>query len=313
MTAVATPESLAPPARPPQPDTRAPAHPVARRRLRRTCRYVLALLMAGWVLVPFYFLFLVAVQSKADALRTPPVWFPRPDLTNFTTILGRAFSSGPAANPSDLIFPGLVNSAVVAAAVGLVNVALGCTAGYAFARYRFRGSRSLPLAMLGSQMVPAFALLVPYYIVLRNLGLTNTLVGVIVADIGITLPFTVYLLRAHFMNIPRDLERAARVDGAGRTATFLWVALPLARPGIISAGLFSFMVAWNEFVFAVVLNNRQSDILLQPAIAGLYNVREQSFGLMAAGSLLSALPTVLVALVAQKYLVRGLLSGVGKA
>ena len=295
----------------------APARPPVRTRVlrvaRRAVRYALAALMAAWVLVPFYFLGLLAIQSKADALRTPPNWLPRPDLSNFTTILSRAFAHGPAANPSDLILPGLINSAVVAVSVAAANVLLGCTAGYAFARYRFPGSRSLPPALLGSQMVPAFALLVPYYVVLRNLGLTNSRLGVIIADIGITLPFTVYLLRAHFLNVPPDLERAARVDGAGRMAVFLRVALPLARPGIISAGLFSFMVAWNDFVFAVVLNNRQADILLQPAIAGLYNVREQSFGLMAAGSLLSALPTMLIALVAQKYLVRGLLSGVGKA
>jgi len=282
------------------------------KRLRRAGRYLLAVLMAAWVLVPFYFLALVAFQSEADALRTPPVWLPRPDFSNFTTILSRAFATGPPANTSDLILPGLVNSAVVAISVGLVNVVLGCTAGYAFARYRFPGSRTLPLAMLGSQMVPAFALLVPYYVVLRNLGLTNTRLGVIIADTSITLPFTVYLLRAHFLNVPLDLERAARVDGAGRLAVFFRVALPLARPGITSAGLFAFMVAWNDFVFAVILNNKQSQILLQPAIAGLYNIREQSFGLMAAGSLLSALPTVLVALVAQRYLVRGLLSGVGK-
>ena len=302
--------TAAPPTGQPAPSPRPPAWP---RRLRRAGRYLLALLMAAWVLVPFYFLALVAFQSEADALRTPPVWFPRPDFSNFTTILSRAFASGPPANTSDLILPGLVNSAVVAVSVGLVNVVLGCTAGYAFARYRFIGSRTLPLAMLGSQMVPAFALLVPYYVVLRNLGLTNTRLGVIIADISITLPFTVYLLRAHFLNVPLDLERAARVDGAGRLDVFFRVALPLARPGIISAGLFAFMVAWNDFVFAVILNNQQSQILLQPAIAGLYNIREQSFGLMAAGSLLSALPTVLVALVAQRYLVRGLLSGVGKA
>ncbi len=298
--------------RPPGHRPSSPRPPVLGKRLRRAGRYLLAVLMAAWVLVPFYFLALVAFQSEADALRTPPVWLPRPDFSNFTTILSRAFATGPPANTSDLILPGLVNSAVVAISVGLVNVVLGCTAGYAFARYRFPGSRTLPLAMLGSQMVPAFALLVPYYVVLRNLGLTNTRLGVIIADTSITLPFTVYLLRAHFLNVPLDLERAARVDGAGRLAVFFRVALPLARPGITSAGLFAFMVAWNDFVFAVILNNKQSQILLQPAIAGLYNIREQSFGLMAAGSLLSALPTVLVALVAQRYLVRGLLSGVGK-
>lgn len=280
--------------------------------MRRAARYVAAALLALWVLAPFYFLALVAVQSGADALRTPPVWFPRPDLSNFTTILERALHGGPAANPSDLILPGLANSAAVAVAVGIANVVLGSAAGYAFARYRFLGHRGIPLTMLGSQMVPAFALIVPYFVVLRNLGLTNTRMGVAIAEISITLPFTVYLLRAYFQGVPIDVERAARIDGASRIVTFVRVALPLARPGLISAGLFAFMVAWNDFVFSVVLNSNQTAILIQPAIAGLYNVREQSFGIMAAASLLSAVPTMVIALVAQRYLVRGLLSGTGK-
>jgi multiple sugar transport system permease protein len=289
--------------------------PIKKPRTRvagRVARYVLAAVMAVWVLAPFYFLVLVSVQSRADSLRIPPNWFPRPDFGNYAAIIDRAFSAAPAANPSDLILPGLVNSAVVASCVGVINVVLGSAAGYAFARYRFFGSQVVPLALLGSQMVPAFALLVPYYVVLRNLGLTNTRTGIIIATCSITLPFTIYLMRSYFLNVPTEVERAARIDGANRWTVFVRVALPLARPGLISAGLFAFMVAWNDFVFAIVLNNQQSGILIQPAIAGLYNVREQSFGIMAAASLLSALPTMLIAITAQKYLVRGMLSGAGK-
>jgi multiple sugar transport system permease protein len=265
-----------------------------------------------WVLAPFYFLALVSVQSRADSLTTPPVWFPVPNLQNFIEILSKAFSDGPASAPSDLIWPGIVNSAVVGVSVSVLCVAFGALAGYAFARYRFPGYRSIPIALLGSQMIPALALMVPFYIVLRNIGLTNTRAGIIVADLSITLPFAIWLFRSYFQNIPIEVERAARMDGCGRFEAFVRVALPLARPGLISVGLFSFMVAWNDFVFALVLNSDVDSMLIQPAIAGLYNVREQSFGLMAAGALLAALPTMVVALVAQRYLVRGLLSGIGK-
>jgi multiple sugar transport system permease protein len=284
----------------------------AGRRLRRVLRWFAVTAMCVWVFAPFYFLLLVAFQTKADSLRTPPVWFPKPDFSNFTKILDHAFSSAPAANPSDLIVPGIRNSAIVAISVALLNVVLGASAGYAFARVRFRGNRAIPLALLGSQMVPAFALLVPYYIVLRNLGLTNTRLGVVIAELSITLPFTVWLLRSYFSNVPVELERAARIDGCGRLQTFLRVALPLARPGLIAVGLFAFMVSWNDFLFQVILNSNVDAIMIQPAIAGLYNVREQSFGIMAAGSLLAALPTMVFALVTQRYLVRGLMSGAGK-
>ena len=265
------------------------------KRTRRAIRITLMIVFLIWVLAPFYFLLLVS--------------FPVPDISNYTRILGRAFSDAPISGPPDLILPGIRNSAIVAILTGVLNVVLGSLAGYAFARLKFPGTRTIPSALLASQMVPAFALLIPYYIVLRQLGLTNTLQGVVVAELSITLPFTIWLLRAYFQGIPIALERAARIDGCSRLATFYRVVLPLARPGLIAVGLFAFMVAWNDFLFAIVLNNRTSSMLIQPAIAGLYNVREQSFGIMAAGSLLAAIPTMLLVLFLQRFLVRGILSG----
>jgi multiple sugar transport system permease protein len=279
---------------------------------RLIARYALVVVMVVWVLAPFYFLLLVSVQTRADSLRVPPVWFPKPDFGNYATIIEKAFSDAPPSAPSDLIFPGIRNSAIVASAVAVLNVLFGATAGYAFARFRFPGNRTIPLALLGSQMVPAFAIIVPYYIVLRNLKLTNTRLGVIIALLSVTLPFTIWLLRSYFQGIPRDIERQARIDGCDRFTVFWRVVLPLARPGLISAGLFAFMVGWNDFLFASILNTNTDSMLVQPAIAGLYNVRQQSFGSMGAGSLLAALPTILLALVVQRYLVRGLLSGAGK-
>ena len=279
------------------------------KRTRRAIRITLMIVFLIWVLAPFYFLLLVSFQSKADSLSTPPNWFPVPDISNYTRILGRAFSDAPISGPPDLILPGIRNSAIVAILTGVLNVVLGSLAGYAFARLKFPGTRTIPSALLASQMVPAFALLIPYYIVLRQLGLTNTLQGVVVAELSITLPFTIWLLRAYFQGIPIALERAARIDGCSRLATFYRVVLPLARPGLIAVGLFAFMVAWNDFLFAIVLHNRTSSLLIQPAIAGLYNVREQSFGIMAAGSLLAAIPTMLLVLFLQRFLVRGILSG----
>ncbi len=279
---------------------------------RKTARILVVLVLTLWIIAPLYFLVLVAFQSRADALTTPPVWLPRPEFSNFSTILDNAFSGAPPANPSDLIFPGIRNSAIVAIFVALFNIGLGSLAGYAFARFRFHGSRTVPVVLLGSQMVPIFALVIPYYIVFRNLELTNTRMGIIIAQLSFTLPFTIWLLRAYFRSIPIELDRAARVDGCTRFKVFWRVVLPLASTGLISVGLFAFMVSWNDFLFPVVLNSHVDAMMVQPAIAGMYNVREQSFGIMAAGTLLAALPTMLLALVTQRFLVRGLLSGVGK-
>ncbi len=282
------------------------------RKARRLLRYALIGLFLVFLLAPFYFLVLVSVQSDADALRTPPNWFPAINLENYARILGRAASSAPISGPPDLILPGIWNSAIVATATAILNVLLGSIAGYAFARFRFFGSRTLPTVMLASQMVPAFALLIPYYVVLRSIGLTNTALGVVIAEVSTTLPFSIWLLRAYFLAIPLSLERAARVDGCSRLMTFVRVVLPLARPGLIAVGLFAFMIAWNDFLFPVVLNSKTSAMLVQPAIAGLYNIREQSFGMMAAGSLLAAAPTIALAFVLVRFLTRGILSGATK-
>ena len=282
------------------------------RTIRSVVRALLLFVFLIWILAPFYFLLLVSFQSKADSLSTPPNWFPMPDFGNYARILTRAFSNLPISGPPDLILPGIRNSAIVASLTGILNVALGALAGYAFARLRFPGSRFIPTALLASQMVPAFALLIPYYVVLRQLGVTNTLQGIVIAELSITLPFSIWLLRAYFLGIPIALERAARVDGCNRLQTFFIVVLPLALPGLIAVGLFAFMVAWNDFLFAIVLNSRTDAMLIQPAIAGLYNVREQSFGIMAAGSMLAALPTLVLVLFLQRFLVRGTLSGATK-
>ena len=282
------------------------------KNVQRVLRIALMLVFLIFIVAPFYFLLLVSFENKADSLTTPPNWLPALDLENYAAILSRVFPSTPVSGPPDLIVPGIENSAIVATLVGVLNVVFGSLAAYAFARMRFFGSRKIPTALLASQMVPAFALLIPFYIVLRSLRLTNTLQGVVIADLSITLPFTIWLLRAYFRGIPIDLERAARIDGCSRLATFYRVVLPLARPGLIAVGLFAFMVAWNDFVFAVVLNSSTSSMLVQPAIAGLYNVREQSFGIMAAGSIVAAMPTLLLAFFLQRFLVRGLLSGATK-
>jgi multiple sugar transport system permease protein len=280
--------------------------------LMRVARMAVVAFLLLWVLLPFYFLLLVAMTSKAGSLRTPPRWIPSLDFDSFHRIFESAFSSAPAANPSDLIIPGIQNSAIVAIAVAVLNVVVASMAGYAFARFRFPGSRTVPALMLGSQLVPVFALVVPFYVILHTAHLTDTRTGIVIAHLSFTVPFSVWMMRSFFKSVPLEVDRAAMIDGCTRWQVFYRVVLPLARPGVISVGLFSFMVSWNDFLFALVLNSRTDSMMIQPAISGLYNVREQSFGIMAAGTLLAALPTMILALLCQRFLVRGLTSGVGK-
>ncbi len=182
-------------------------------------------------------------------------------------------------------------------------------AAYAIARYRFPLRHWVLNSLLSSRMVPSLILLVPFYLLFRAVGLIDSLVAVVIAHISVSLPFTVWILRGHFMTVPIEIEKAARVDGCGRLQTFRYVALPLAAPGLVVAGLFAFMLSWNEFPLALILSVSPDSLPVQPALAGLSSYQGVSYGFLFAGSILAALPPLLVALVLQRHLTQGILEG----
>ena len=269
-----------------------------------------AVFIAAWVILPLYWIVLTSISYRAELLNVPPHWIPqRPTLTFYQQILTNLVSGRIASSQSDMVIPGIRNSLLVSLTVTALNVLIGSVAAYAFARLRFFGRRSLLVLLLAATMVPAFVLIVPYFVVFRTLGLTNTREGVILAHLSISLAFTIWILRGYLTTISIDLERAARVDGCSRLQAMWHVVLPLAAPGLVTAALFAFLGSWNEFLFALVLNSRVDQMMVQPAIAGMYSMTMQEYGLMGAGSVLGALPTILLTLVFQRYLVQGLLSG----
>jgi multiple sugar transport system permease protein len=280
---------------------------------RNVVSYTGALLLAVWVLGPIYWIVLSSFSAKAEIVATPPHWIPQaPTLDNYKPLFANLFTGRPPGSQADMILPALWNSLVIGLIVAAINVTLGSLAAYAFARLRFTGRRTLLLGILASQMVPAFALIIPFYVVFSRIGLTNTRLGVVVAHLSFTLPFTVWILRSYIQSISVELEWAARVDGCSRTQVLLRVVFPLAVPGLITAGLFAFMGSWNEFLFALVITSLPKAMPIQPAISSMYNVRQQTFGVMAAAAVLAAFPTIILTLIFQRYLVQGLLSGAVK-
>lgn len=166
--------------------------------------------------------------------------------------------------------------------------------------------------MLASRMVPSLALLVPFYLLFRRANLVDTIQGVALVHIAVTVPFSVWILRGHFDNVPIEIEKAPRVDGCTRWQAFFRVALPLAVPGLVVAGLLSFMISWNEFPLALVLTPTSASVTVQAALAGLVSYQGVSYGFLFAGSVLAALPPVLIALALQRHLSSGLLEGLVK-
>jgi multiple sugar transport system permease protein len=277
--------------------------------------YVGAFAICVWSLFPLYWIVFASFTSQADLLGAPPPLYPTSlnVEANYEPLFANFLSGTPRHAQADFLLPGLVHSLIVGVSVAALTLIVGLPSAYAFDRLRFRGRDRILISVLLAQMVPAFVLIIPIYIIFRSVSLDNTLQGLTIAHLALILPFTIWILRASVHSVDVELEWAARMDGASRVEAIRRVVIPLVRPGLVTAGLLAFMLSWNEFFFALVLNPDPDAQTIQLAVAGMYNVRVQSYGVMAAGSVLAALPTIVITLIFQRYLVQGVLSGAVKA
>jgi arabinogalactan oligomer/maltooligosaccharide transport system permease protein len=201
------------------------------------------------------------------------------------------------------------NSLVAAVATTIVGVILSCTAAYALSRFRFPGRKAGLTAFLVVQMFPATLLIMPLYVLLDRLGLLNSMTGLVMVYATTAIPFCVWTLKGYFDTLPRELEEAARMDGAGPWATFWRVVLPLARPGIAVTALFSFMTAWNEFIMASTFMTDDSRYTLPVLIQSSVGQYTADWGFFAAGAIVTSIPVMALFYVLQRYLVGGLTAG----
>ena len=274
-----------------------------RRRARRTGRMLLLHALAVAITIATVYPVLVVVNVSlrpSDALYTTSLRLipENATLRAFSTLLFQK---------SFLLW--MRNSLIVALAVTILGVALASTAGYAFSRFSFPGRKGGMIALLVTQMFPATMLLLPLFILMRGLGLVDTLLGLVIAYTATVLPFTVWTMKGYYDTIPRDLEEAAMVDGASHLGAFVRVVLPLARPALMITGLFSFMSGWSEFIVARVVLSSQSLYTLPLGLEGLAGTFQTEWATYSAGSLLVSLPVVVLFLVLNRFLVGGLTLG----
>ena len=205
-----------------------------------------------------------------------------------------------------------INSVIVALSTTIVGVVLSCTAAYALSRFRFPGRAAGLTSFLVVQMFPATLLLLPLYVILDKLGLLNSLTGLVLVYSTTAIPFCVWTLKGYFDTLPRELEEAARIDGASQWMIFRKIILPLTRPGIAVTALFSFMTAWNEFIMASTFMTDESKYTLPVLIQSSVGQFSADWGLFAAGAIVTSLPVMIAFYVLQKYLVGGLTAGAVK-
>ena len=280
----------------------------ARRWGQRVLTYGLIAAVALWLVAPFAWLFVTSISYQKHLLARPLRFVP-PEVTldNYRMILGfvRFHAEGQAAK----ILPSMLNTLIVAGVVTVLNLVIGTTAGYAYARFRFPLKTVSLYALLFTRMLPTIVLIPAFFLMFRVLGLQNTLPGLIVAYCSFTLPFTVWIMKAYFETIPAELDRSALVDGCNRLQAYYRVVLPVSGPGLVAGGAFTFMLCWNEFIVAQVLNTKPGTTTLPPVIAAMNAQINVDYSVIAASGFLGALPAVLLVLIFQKYMVQGLTAG----
>jgi multiple sugar transport system permease protein len=281
--------------------------------LRTGLLYILVAVFLFWTLAPVYWLGVSAISPTAELAAYPPNWFPK----NPTFERIRAITSGgmldasiaqTMARPAEFFRKAIVNSLIVAGTTTILCLSLGSLAGYAFARLRFPGKRTLMILPLALQMVPPIALVIPLFMLVQGLGLTDSLAGLILIYPSFLLVYVIWVMTGYYQGLPRELEDAARVDGCSRLGVFTRIVLPLSRPALFSTGLLTFLLAWDEFLFALVLTTNRAKTM--PVAIGEFSTQFGiDFGMMMSGGLLASLPPILIAILFQPLLVRGITAG----
>ncbi|WP_455270496.1 carbohydrate ABC transporter permease [Rhizobium herbae] len=262
-----------------------------------------ALLLAVIILAPVAWLFIMSISPAADLTAKPLVWWPQTvDFSRYGILLSSVENSAGAA-----FVASLVNSIMVAGMATIAALVLAIPAAWAVSRTPSVGW-SLYM-VIATYMLPPVALAVPLYFGLAHLGLLNSVFGLALVYLTILAPFTTWLMKSGFDAIPKEIEAAAMMDGAGLFATLRIITLPLAAPVMATSALFAFLLAWDEFFYALLFTSDLRAKTLTVAIADLAGGRVSDYGLIATAGVLAALPPVVIGLVMQRALISGLTSG----
>ncbi len=271
---------------------------------RNLTQFVIAALLGCWMIAavtPFIWTFLTSIKKTVDAFANPPVWFFEPTFQAYRQLwVDEGFTRY------------LMNSAIISLGTVFISISLGCLAGYGLSRYHGKAGFWILFMAFVFRALPRLTFLLPFYFIARVTGSFDTYTLLILVMVAINQPFTIWMLRSFFADIPDALEEAAMVDGCNRFQAFWYVIVPIMGPGIVTASIFSLLLAYNEYLIPLVLTATNA-VPLPVAISqfGAEDIRYWS--LSAAGGISIALPILLIVIFLQRYLVKGLTSGAVKS
>lgn len=270
----------------------------SRRRSRRilvNVLYAIAMIaVVFFMLTPFLWMVLNAFKSPLQIIKLPPELIFEPTMRNFQNVFG-----------TQNFMRYITNSLIIGAGCTLVGLLIGLPAAYSIARFR---QNRLAIVILMARMVPGITFLVPLFIVFRTLGLVDTYTSLILTHMLVGLPFIVWVMVPFFESIPRELTEAAVVDGASAVRAFVSVVLPLSGPGIVTAAILSFVFSWNNFMFSIVLASSRTRTV-PVAIYNFISYAQIDWGGLMAAAVVITLPVLVLAIVTQRYVIRGLTAG----
>jgi multiple sugar transport system permease protein len=280
---------------------------MSRQRLESYGRLALGIIVCAIYLIPLFWMVSTSLKPKDQIFQKPPVLFPSsPQVDSYRSILGLP-SNKPELYINTLVY--FKNSLLIAAWTTLLTLILAVPAAYALSRFKFRGRTTFLLFLLVAQMLPSVLLVIPLFVLFRIFNLYSTYFSVILADTALALPFAIIILRTSFLQIPDALEEAGWIDGGSRLQVLWYIILPLVRAGLVAVGVFSFLTAWGEFVFALSFLPKPE---MQPVSLGIFQfigMYKSNFDTMMAFSTLVAIPAVVAFLFLQRQFIGGLTSG----
>lgn len=266
------------------------------RRLQEAVRVLLIVLVALVMMVPIVWIILAAFKQHVDVYQLKLLF--RPTLENFALVFDSPYHLGRK----------LLNSTVVSFVTVAIAIPIATCAAYSFSRFRMRGERVMFVMILATQFVPAVVIVLPFFLLFRDLGILDTRLGLILVNLSIVTPFAIWMIKGFIDGIPRDTEEAALVDGSSRLQVIRNIVLPMAAPGLVAAAIFCFIISWNDFLFALILTTNKA-VTLTVGLALFQAEEGDLWNLLAAAGIIIMVPMFVLALIIQKHFVQGMTMG----
>ncbi|WP_171181921.1 carbohydrate ABC transporter permease [Ruegeria sp. HKCCD8929] len=267
-----------------------------KKQIVNAIQIVLILIAIFIMLIPIIWIFLAAFKNHVDVYQLKLLF--TPTLENFGIVFDAPYYLGAK----------LINSTVVALVTVVIAIPIATLAAYSFSRFRLTGETAMLVMILATQFVPAVVIILPFFVMFRDIGLLDTRAGLILVNLAIVMPFAIWMIKGFIDGIPLDTEEAAMVDGSSRMQVIVNIVLPMAAPGLLTAGIFCFIIAWNEFLFALILTNK--DAVTLPIGLALFKGEEGDlWNLLSAAGIIIMLPMFVLALIIRKYFVQGMTMG----